>query len=366
MVYLLFFIFVSLVVGVLFEITPRIFLCLVTAVFLSVFAAMRGADVAADFTVYEDWYTDRSGLGGFLERPGYFESLYFFVNDCFAATGVPFRFFLGFVAFVAVFIKTHVMISFTKDGGAAIVCMLIYAFTFYLLHEFTQIRAGLAVAFIFLAIQALIREKQQVFVLWVVVAAGFHSSAVMALLLLLPYHAAYARWLDWALLGITGMFYTFAVFGVGLGVLIIDLLSALDPRVALYINLAESGHSDASNPFAIPAMLLLTLALCLMGIHKGGQPTLGLQSQEVKAVVLIRRSMLVGLSCLALFSSIPELSLRLFEINIAFVPILAAIVFSQSGWLLQKFLLLFWASALAVIYIGREEGLVQPYLLFFA
>ena len=345
---------------------PAAAVCLLLAILLATFAALRGPEVAPDFIVYQDWYAHRDEETGFLQRPGYFEALYFILNDVFAAVGIHFRIFIGFLAFVAVFIKTNVILSFSKNAWAAGMGVLIYALTFYLLHEFTQIRAGLAVAFIFLAVQALVHEKRMVFILWVLVAVGFHSSAVMAfLLLLLSCRAWQGRWLDWTLLGVTGMVYSLAAPEVGLGVLLIDLLSAFDPRVALYISMAQSGHSDAANPFAASAMLLLTLVLCLMSIGSHSRQMPDLDTQDIKAVVLVRRSMLIGLSCLALFSPIPELALRLFEINIALLPILAAIVFSQQGWLLQKFLLLLWACALTVIYIGREEGLVQPYVLFF-
>ena len=365
MVYFLYFFFVSVVVVSLFWEMPAAAVCLLLAVLLAMFAALRGPEVAFDFMVYQDWYAHRDEETGFLQRPGYFEALYFLLNDIFDAAGIHFRLFIGFLAFVAVFIKTNVILSFAKNAWAAGTGVLIYAFTFYLLHEFTQIRAGLAVAFIFLAFQALVHDKRTVFILWVVVAAGFHSSAVMAFLLLLPYRAGQTRWLDWTLLGVTGVVYALAALGIGLGVLLIELLSAFDPRVALYISMAQSGHSDAANPFAASAMLLLALVLCLMGVGNDSRQMPDLDTQDIKAVVLVRRGMLIGLSCLALFSPIPELALRLFEINIALLPILAAIVFSQPGWWLQKFLLLLWACAVTAIYIGREEGLVQPYVLFF-
>jgi hypothetical protein len=340
-------------------------ICLLLAILLATFAAFRGPEVASDFLVYQDWYLHRDEETSFLERPGYFEALYFVLNDIFSVAGMQFRIFIGFLAFFAVFIKTNVLLSFARNAWAAGIGVLIYTLTFYLLHEFTQIRAGLAVAFIFLAFQALVHEKRTFFVFWVLVAIGFHSSAIMAFTLLLPYHGSHVRWLDWALLGVTGMVYVLAVLGMGLGVWLVDLLGAFDPRVALYISMAENGNSDAANPFSASAMLLLVLVVCLMEVGNNRQQSSGLDAPEVKVMVLVRRSILIGLSCLALFSPIPELALRLFEINIALLPILAAIVFSQQGWLLQKFLLLLWVCALTAIYIGREEGLVQPYVLFF-
>lgn len=64
-------------------------------------------------------------------------------------------------------------------------------------------------------------------------------------------------------------------------------------------------------------------------------------------------------------SSISEFALRLFEFSIALLPILAVIIFSRSGWMLQKYLLLLWICVVYFIYIVRDEGLVQPYVLFF-
>ena len=365
MIYISYFIFMSLVTIFLFQETPRIVICLLLAGLLAIFAAFRGPEVASDFLVYQDWYGQRDEGTGFLERPGYFEALYFILNDFFSVASVQFRFFIGFLAFLAIYIKTNVILSFAKNMSAAGIGILLYAFTFYLLHEFTQIRAGLAVAFIFLGIQALIHEKRAIFMFWILIAVGFHSSAVMAFTLLLPYHSSHARWLDWILFGMTGVVYALAAFGVGVGVWLIELFSTFDPRVTLYISMAENGNSDAANPFSASAMLLLILVVCLIGAESNHRKLPDLETHELKAVVLIRRSILIGLSCMAVFSSIPELALRLFEINIALLPILVAIVFSRHGWLLQKFLLLLWAFTVAAIYIGREEGLVQPYVLFF-
>ena len=365
MIYLVAFSLFSIFVFTFYDFLPKKLTLLATGLFFALFAAFRGIDVAADLVVYQDWYAYRGEENGFLERPGYFEVLYFFLNDAFSTIGIHFRLFVGFLAFSAVLLKLSVLMNFSKNAWAASAGVLVYAFTFYLLHEFTQIRAGLAVGFIFIAVQALVHEKRKVFIGWVLVAAGFHSSAIVAFLLLLPYHGRHARWLDWGLFGVIGLVYTLSAFGVNLGVLLMNMLSAFDPRVALYISMAESGHSDAANPFSASAMLLLALMLCLAGVSNDNEQLSGLDRHEVKAVVLIRRSVLIGLSCLALFSPIPELALRLFEINIALLPILVAIIFSRQGWLLQKFLLVLWATAVSAIYIGREEGLVQPYLLFF-
>ena len=62
--------------------------CVATSLLLAAFAALRGADVAADFVIYEEWYVGRSIDSGFIERPGYFEALYFLLSDLFLKAGI--------------------------------------------------------------------------------------------------------------------------------------------------------------------------------------------------------------------------------------------------------------------------------------
>lgn len=340
--------------------------CIAVSVFLATFASLRGSDVASDFTVYEDWYANRDLGIGLLDRPGLFESLYFRLNDIFSVNGIPFRIYIWLLAFMAVFIKIKVIASFAKSGRAVGVSVLIYAFTFYLLHEFTQIRAGVAIAFIFLAVRALVGGNRTHFALLVVLATGFHSSAVMALLLLLPYRGSRAHWIDWGLLVITGILVALAALGIAVGAAFIDVLAKFDPRLALYISLADSGQSEAANPFSVSALLLLALALSLIGVEFNRGKISNSDEQDAYAMVLVRRSILIGLSFLVSLSPIPQLALRLFEFNIVLVPIIAAIFFSRSGWLLQKGLLLLWTGVIAYVFIFRDEGLVQPYVLFFS
>ncbi len=365
MIYVIFIAYTSIAASLLFRSKSPLTACITVSMFLATFAALRGTDVASDFTVYEDWYINRELGAGLLERPGLFEYLYFLLSKIFSANGISFRIYIWFLAFMAVFIKTKVITSFAKSGRAVGVSVLIYAFTFYLLHEFTQIRAGVAIAFIFLAMYALVAGNRTHFALLVVLAAGFHSSAAMALLLLLPYRGSRASWVDWGLLVITGISMALATLGIPVGVVFFDVLAKFDPRIALYISLADSGRSEAANPFAVPALLLLVLALSLFGVESNRGKIFDSDERYIYAMVLVRRSILIGLISLASLSPIPELALRLFEMNIAFLPILAAIIFSQPGWVLQKYLLLLWACAVAFIYIARDEGLVQPYVLFF-
>lgn len=365
MIYILLFLMTAILVGFAMS-TNSVVVVVVAALILATFAALRGADVAADFMVYQDWYSSRDVGNGFLDRPGFFEAIYFGLNDFFAMCSISFRVFVWCMAFVAVFFKTKIIVFFSKSGWSAGVSILIYTFTFYLLHEFTQIRVGLAIAFIFLAVHALVNGSRTNFVLMVVLATGFHSSAVMAFFLLLPYRSPRAYWVDFVLFGISGMVFALAMHGIFIAAALLNVLTEFDPRLAIYISLADIGQVEAANPFAVSVLLLLTLAISLIGVKYNNNKISNLNDFDIYAMILVRRSILVGFICLGSLSSVPELALRLFEINISLVPILAAVIFSQRGWMVQKSLLFFWAGTLAFIYIARDEGLVQPYVLFFS
>lgn len=365
MIYVLTFLITATTTGFLVRANSKVAI-VISALILASFAALRGSDVAADFIVYQDWYSSRDLGSGFLERPGLFEAVYFLLNDFFAASGIPFRGFVWFLAFIAVLMKTSVIVSFAKNGRFVGISVLIYVFTFYLLHDFTQIRVGLAIAFIFLAVRSLVNGNCTHFALFVLIATGFHSSALMAFLLLLPHRGSIARWIDWGLFVVTSSVILLAMRGVDIGIALVSMLTTFDPRVALYVSLSESGQSAAANSFPVSALLLLALALSLTGLEFNRRQVNPPDDPDVHAIVLVRRSILIGVSCLVSLSAIPELALRLFEFNIALVPIVAAIFFSRSGWLLPKGLLILWTGAIAYVFIFRDEGLVRPYVLFFS
>lgn len=366
MTYFLFFGYISILSFVLRSIKLQNSMGVVLGVLLATFAALRGPDVAADFLVYQNWYAIRDLSNGYLERPGLFEAVYFFLNDFFNAFDIPFRIFIWFLAFTAVYIKTIIIASFSKNNVAFGVAILIYASTFYLLHDFTQIRVGLAIAIIFLAFHALVRGRCIHFLLFVFLAAGFHSSALMGFLLLMPFRGRVADWVDRCLIFIAVGSVLFAPYGVTFSLMLVDLFSTFDPRVALYISASMSGESEVVDPFALRAMLLLVLALTLAVVKVNAKAAFRIDDKDIHAIILVRRSILIGISCLFLISPIPELAVRLFEINIALLPILAATIFSCRGWLLQKAIVVIWGGSIFYVFVFLDGGLVKPYELFFA
>lgn len=394
MIYLLLFIVVTGAVGAQYRVTTRHAACVIAAIVLATFAAWRGADVAADFPVYETWYTYRGQDTGFVERTAFLEALYFFINDLFAATGVPFRVFVWVVAFVAIYMKLWVILAYSRQRVAVVTGVLIYCATFYLLHDFTQIRAGIAVGIMYFGIRRLLDGDLVGFGLLLLLAAGFHSSALIFLTLLLPRTGRVSRVIDAALVFTVCVLFGLALRGIAPGAVLMDFLAVFDPRVALYVSFAEKTGAEAANPLSIPALTLFALGLSLLGIERGqhgrrlsmvvgrlGSPTtkrrnttrpdvdqprsLAKLSTDRQVMHILRRGIFIGLIFLIAFAPIKEVALRLFEIFVAFMPILGAVVFSRKNFWLPKLLLLGWAGATGFIYMLRAEGLVRPYVVYF-
>ena len=340
-------------------------IAIIVALLLATFAGLRGPGVAADFHTYESWYWARSIENGFLERPGYFEILYILLNDTSASLEIPFRLFLWGIALVAICIKVNVISSFAKNREALVGGIAVYAFSFYLLHEFTQLRVGLALAFVFLAFRAILNGNRCKCLVWIMVAMGFHSSSLLALLLIIPHRGFIARTFDIWLCMLTMIFYVLAMSGVAAGLSLVNALVEFDPRVALYVANFQAGLANDANPMAITSIVLLILALSLTSICRHKQLVSPMNDREMHAVFLIRRYMFVGLCCTVLFFPIPELAQRILEFSVALLPLLGAILFSERGWLLQKTLILIWTIGIAYHYI-MNAALVNEYVLYFS
>jgi hypothetical protein len=362
MIYLSTFAALALAYGAMHRMRLRTTAACVAALVLATVAALRGPDVASDYLVYEDWY--QWGLDStFVERALFFESLYFSISELLSQSEVPFRVFLWLLAAISVYVKASVIIKFSSRSRASALALLIYAVSFYLLHDFTQIRAGVAIALLFAALWARANDRLWQFFMLTLLATGFHTSAILALLFALPADGRLARAIDIAILSVTVTLLGLALLGQVPAEQLITGLSQLDPRLSLYVERSTSFESDAANPFSIPSLLALGTALSLFLQLRFRASSHRVDRRDILALVHFRRSVLIGICCLVSLYPFREISLRIYEISIAFIPIAAAVVFSRPRMLLTKSFILLWAAATAYVYIFREDPLVQPYMI---
>jgi hypothetical protein len=363
-IYVMVFAMLAVVVWPLHGGASRTGLLALIAMPLALLAALRGPDVARDFEAYEAWYAFRDLETGFVDRVGLFEAIYFALSDGFAAAGVPFRIFLFVLTCTAAAMKAGVILSFARTRAGACAGVLVYLGGFFLLHDFTQVRAGFAIALLFVAFAHLSEGRRGAFAVWVALACGFHTSSIVALALLLPRGASSSRWIDRTLVVTTVALFAFAASGGNPGTLIAQQLAVFDARVELYVVQSDLGPVQTDHLFSPSSTLLLIIALA--ALRRGRRSTAGsTDPREAAAIHLAARGLLVGLCFLAAFWSVQEISIRMLELTSAFLPILAAIAFSQPGRRRLKLAIGLWVAVKVYTSIFGEDPVVQPYAIFF-
>lgn len=359
MIYLFFFLF-TIIAARLME--PRVsgrVLCFILAMMLGVFAALRGPDVANDYAVYRDWY---SGVGldaSLMERPLFFELFFFeFMKLC-SRLGLPFTVFLGVVAVSSIFIKLLVIKKYSKNTNGFIVSLFLYCWTFYLLKDFTQIRAGLAISIVMFAASQLIIGQFNKFYLLILLASGFHMEALLAVPLpLLVLERSQKT--NYILVGITLLFLFSRVTGHGLLQPIALLISSWDPKLSYYTSIAFSDSATQANFFSFSVVILLIIALNILFAKIN---TMHVEDQTM-ALTPLARCILVSLWPLFLIPEMQEIALRAHEFLAVNTLLVAAILFSRGGFLATKVLLLAWGVLNIYINIFRAGSLVRPYSIY--
>jgi hypothetical protein len=138
---------------------------------LFVIAAFRPATCCADYFTYVDYYNDLSNIPlTFLEPT-------FFVVSWLSST--VFHDYLGlFVIYslLGVTIKGYAIKQLTPYYG---ISLILYFCSFFLLHEMTQIRVGVAAGILLLSIPYIHQRKPGVFFLLILIGCMFHYSLMI-------------------------------------------------------------------------------------------------------------------------------------------------------------------------------------------
>lgn len=114
----------------------------------------------------------------FIIKFRYFEKIYTLINILLKTLGLNYR-----ALFIVISAISISIISFTilKICKYKFLCIFIYITNFYYINEFIIIRAGVAIAIIFLAMTFLNKNKK-LYILLIIIAMGFHRTMVLALI----------------------------------------------------------------------------------------------------------------------------------------------------------------------------------------
>lgn len=147
------------------------------AIILILFAGLRGADL--DFLEYEKMYADiqNSTELSFLQQALIGKDILFgLLLVAMSAVGLGNASVFMISAFLSIGIK---IVAFRYAFGSSILGITLYFAFFYFLHDFTQIRLAIALAFCFLSLIFLIKGKYFLYLLFCILAVGFQAQTFL-------------------------------------------------------------------------------------------------------------------------------------------------------------------------------------------
>jgi hypothetical protein len=308
-----------------------------------------------DYTIYLRDFGDINNAGFFDvvgQDPLYASTVWLFGHA--GGSGPAFYFLLSSAGLL---VKLTAM--WRLSAGRTVV-LLTYACSYFFLHEFTQIRAGLAIGIWMLALSHIDTNRKHYYVL-VLLASLIHVQAALGflppLLMRLVENRRRTLIMSAIVLAIVATAATRLFDQMGYAV----LASIPDPRTAIYVAMAEEDVWVRPNPYSF--ISLFSLATALFGLNRVLPPVrpvlAAVPSQRVQAAIFC--SMLLGCCALAMLSSISVAAFRVSEHFFALLPLGAWFVVTRSGTSLsnEKYLLPL-AVLLSYIFVFYGSFLLNP------
>lgn len=249
---------------------------------------------------------------------------------------------------LSVFLKLNLMRRECKAFGVALFGYLCLG---WFLHEMTQVRVGLAIAFLWLAVQAQSKNANWRAMAYLGLAIIIHYSAVLAIIYVVFRNTAVnmKMWLIWLIVtAIVGMVLShFAVQLIG------QASYFIDPRLAIYASALGSPILTTSQ---LNVHSLITIALVTLFISQGLHKWTAFEVAAFKFVI-------IGTFFYMLLFWIPVVGLRLFELFTSFLPIIGAACYKNQRSKLARIMVLIMFLSLflnTVIRNGLMLDLVRP------
>lgn len=215
-------------------------------------------------------------------------------------------------------------------GGHRTIILLTYSCSYFFLHEFTQMRAGLAIGLWMHALVYFQTNRKRYYTL-LFFASLIHLQAALGFLLPVAVRCVETprRTLITSLvvLGIVGMAATRFFDQIGYSV----LASIPDPRTQIYLKMAEEGLWVRPNPYSFMSMLSLTTALIGLNRTFLQYPSGLIQIPTLGVYRAVFFSLILGTSALAILPSVAVAAFRISEHFFSLLPLGVWFVTTRGG-----------------------------------
>jgi hypothetical protein len=324
----------------------------IISIVLILMAGFRSPEVARDYESYlynfeivkeiDDW------IFLTIMEPAFIAIVY--VICLFSDENYGFYIMLFFATF-AVLLKVK---SIDKLAFNPYLVLLLYYSHYFVLHEMTQIRIGLASAIFLASIPYYLKNNYKVFVPLVLIAALFHYSSIYFLLILFFDKKSFSTILYTIVIGLS----------LALGIVRLPLTALLsrfdasDVSVKLntYVELGQAGLLQNVNVFNI--VTVLNLLCCLYMIFIVPRDIL----LSDKKLLLFLKCNILSIFFLCLLSGVPTIAFRFMELfGIVSMFLFAYLVKFLPFKKANPFVLVALAGFMYYVAVFYGEGLLQEY-----
>lgn len=259
----------------------------------------EGADYVAYATFYDDLH---------LYDP--YQYTRFEVGFTFTAwlakfiAGISFELYISIMMTAALLIKYRV---FLRTQHPALT-LLFYMATWYPLHEYTQVRAALAISLLFTSVDYISRGRRTAFLVACAAAFTFHSSSLFAVALIITAYtlSSLRLWMSTALISVAAL-----VIPIALTSFILPLMQQLNPLTERYI---LSSHSYETASIFSGSNILTAIFLFLAPIY------IDLNTNVRRIAFLVAAASIIAFIGLR---DIPIIAHRLRELGLVFLALIA-------------------------------------------
>lgn len=313
------FLFIFIFLSILYFANPqnnrvKNFLLIIIGLILIMTAGLRNKGVDNDYEVYHDFWATNN-IQGTVEY-----SFYIIKVIIKSKLGLNFQYFLLAYAFLGVCMK---LIAIKKLSPFLWGSVLIYFSHYFLLHEFTQIRIGVATGFLLLALFYLAKKKFVIFYLYAILAVFFHQSCFIALFFILLSNNNKRFWIYYFIIPLGYIFYFLNTY-----LSITIPIPGLQDKIDGYQQATESGFLKESkiNPFNYLLIIRIAIFYVLMIYSKK-------ISSHLSSFYLLTKIYAFSIFSFLYLSSIPVFSFRIQEllgvVEIILIPALTIIFVKQ-------------------------------------
>lgn len=279
------------------------------AITLIVVTTFRSVGIDSDSLSYLDAY-NAFRLGSITIVEPTFNIFALIANLLFGGGGLIFVFFL--YAIFAIPIKFY---AIYKYSNSAFISIIVYLCIFYILHDFTQIRVGVAAAFYLLAIPDLINGNIKGYLIKIVLASLFHLSAII----LFPLYLLSNKTINYKVVFYAPLLTLCAVLLLGdVSSLLISLFSYLpsiiaDKAIAYIYGVQLYEHFDKVNVFSkITISSYIIFSIYFFSVVR--------QKNVTSNDIIYLKLFSIMLCVFYILSSVPVLASRSFELfSVSFI-----------------------------------------------